>query len=113
MQIHCARSVFCGASVTKVGAPLGIRLGLLPLGLRAPRCLGSAPIAKRLKWEEMSRLAKRASLWGEEVILSPASPRLVLRFAPHSAERNRARPTRLSQPHSSFSSQCLVCRFRY
>ena len=42
--------VFYGASITKVGAPLGIRLGLLPLRLRAPRCLGSGSLSERLKY---------------------------------------------------------------
>jgi len=37
----CSVWYFSGASVPKVGAPLGIHLGLLPLWLRAPRCLGT------------------------------------------------------------------------
>src|SRR3989344_4994464 len=72
---------------------------------------------ERLKWQEMSRSLDARSFWGEEVILSPASPRLVRSPAKsgttHSAERNRARPARLSQPLSLFSYLRLVCRFRF
>lgn len=81
-----------------------------PLGLRAP-VLG-ADFAERLKYQEMSRSSKNPQLVGERILLSPVRCLGSCSLREHSAERNRAHPTRPHKPLSGFSCPCLVCRFR-
>jgi len=82
-----------------------------PLGLRAP-VLG-ADFAERLKYQEMSRSSKNPQLVGERILLSPVRCLGSCSLRSHSAERNRAHPTRPHKPLSGFSCPCFLCRFRY
>src|SRR3989339_1763406 len=76
-----------------------------PLGLRAPvlgmvtaQILGNEPFP---------------FLVGERILLSPVRCLGSCSLREHSAERNRAHPTRPHKPLSGFSYPCLWCRFRY
>src|SRR3990167_10270269 len=76
-----------------------------PLGLRAPvlgmvtaQILGNEPFP---------------FLVGERILLSPVRCLGSCSLREHSAERNRAHPTRPHKPLSGFSYPSLWCRFRF
>lgn len=75
-----------------------------PLGLRAPVLgMGTAQIPGNEPFP---------FLVGERILLSPVRCLGSCSLREHSAERNRAHPTRPHKPLSVFSCPCLVCRFR-
>src|SRR3989344_4353847 len=76
-----------------------------PLGLRAPVLgMGTAQIPGNEPFP---------FLVGERILLSPTRCLGSCSLWEHSAERNRAHPTRPRKPLSGFSCPCLWCRFRY
>ncbi len=81
------------------GGTLGIRLGLFPLGLRAPRCLGVSLFLANAPCEALAR-ATHSLGRGRNPLPSASSAR-------------QGSPNRRHQPLSSFSSLIEWYRFRY
>src|SRR3989344_7400469 len=101
MQIFCGLWLFCSAEwfVHWLRSfPLGIRLGLFPLWLRAPRFLGAACSSLCLLWQA----ARGGSCLGRG---RSSSPQLGLLLVPSESA--------LAQPLSSFSLVRSWCRFRF
>ena len=73
---------------------------LFPLGLLAPRCLG---LALLLAIARLRAGGSGAMLFGGRKESFPQLRLGSCSLRSHSAERNRAHPTRLAQPPSSFS----------